>query len=141
YAEPITLVAEPGQDVTEAVTQLAQIGIDTVRGVVRDLGQDATQTYELADLDGFVKRLSQPGAQLLDVRMPSERERVRLPGAVERFLPDLFPRGAPGDLAPGRPVLVACAPGRRAAIAAGFPAGRGYRPLVLPGAGVAEVAA
>ncbi|MEV4103432.1 MBL fold metallo-hydrolase [Nonomuraea sp. NPDC049649] len=141
YAEPITLVAEPDQDVTEAVTQLAQIGIDTVRGVVRDLGRDATQTYELADLDGFVKRLAQPGAQLLDVRMPSERERVRLPGAVERFLPDLFTRGVPGELDPERPVLVACASGRRAAIAAGFLAGRGYRPLVLTGAGVAEVAA
>src|SRR5690606_34635699 len=135
YAEPITLVAEPDQDVTEAVTQLAQIGIDTVRGVVRDLGRDATQTYELADLDGFVKRLAQPGAQLLDVRMPSERERVRLPGAVERFLPDLFTRGVPGELDPERPVLVACASGRRAANAAGFLAGRGYRPLVLTGAG------
>ncbi len=42
--EPIALVAEPGQDVAEAVTQLAQIGIDTVHGVVRDLGAAATQT-------------------------------------------------------------------------------------------------
>src|SRR5690606_28440745 len=107
----------------------------------RDLGRDATQTYELADLDGFVKRLAQPGAQLLDVRMPSERERVRLPGAVERFLPDLFTRGVPGELDPERPALVARPPRRPAALAAGFLAGRGYRPLVLTGAGVAEVAA
>ncbi|MFC5818640.1 rhodanese-like domain-containing protein [Nonomuraea sp. NPDC050478] len=140
YAEPITLVAEPGQDVTEAVTQLAQIGIDTVRGVVRHPGPDATQTYELAGLDVFVKRLAQPRAQLLDVRMPSEREQVRLPGTVERFLPDLFVQGVPAELDPERPVLVACASGRRAAIAAGFLAGRGYRPVALNGAGIAEVA-
>ncbi|WP_043628502.1 MBL fold metallo-hydrolase [Nonomuraea candida] len=140
HAEPITLVAEPGQDVTEAVTQLARIGIDTVRGVVRDLGDAATQTYRPADLDTFVKLL-QPGGQLLDVRMPSEWEQVRLPGAVERFLPDLFTQGVPAELDRERPVLVACASGRRAAIAATHLARQGYRPIALTGAGVADVAA
>ncbi|MFB4294917.1 rhodanese-like domain-containing protein [Nonomuraea sp. ATR24] len=141
YAEPITLVAEADQDVTEAVTQLAQIGIDTVRGVVRDLGGAATQAYELAELDVFVERLAQPDAQFLDVRMHSERERIRLPGAVERFLPDLIKQGIPAELDPERPVLVACASGRRANIAAGLLAREGYRPLVLTGAGVPDVVA
>ncbi|PZG21100.1 MBL fold metallo-hydrolase [Nonomuraea aridisoli] len=141
YAEPITLVAEPGQDVAEAVTQLARIGIDTVQGVVRDLGPHAGQTYELAGLDDFVERLTQPDAQVLDVRMPEEREQTRLEGAVERFLPDLFAGGVPGELDQARPVLVACASGRRAAIAAGFLAREGYRPIALTGAGVPEVAA
>lgn len=140
HDEPITLVAEPGQDVTEAVTQLAQIGIDTVQGVVRDLGQAATQTYRIADLDAFVELL-QPDAQLLDVRMPSEREQTRLEGAVERFLPDLFTQGIPTELDPERSVLVACASGRRAAIAAAYLAREGYRPIVLTGAGVPDIAA
>ncbi|MCK2214797.1 MBL fold metallo-hydrolase [Actinomadura sp. ATCC 31491] len=139
YAEPITLVAEPGQDVAPAVTQLAQIGVDTVRGVLRGPGAAATQTYELAGLDAFVKLLARPGAQLLDVRMPAEREQTPLAGAVERFLPDLFAQGVPGELDPARPVLVACASGRRAAIAAALLAREGYRPIVLTGAGVAEL--
>ncbi|MEV4546799.1 MBL fold metallo-hydrolase [Nonomuraea wenchangensis] len=139
--EPITLVAEPGQEIDEAVTQLAQIGLDTVQGVVRDLGEHATQTYRLADLDGFVRLLREPDAQFLDVRMPAEWEQVRLPGAVERFLPDLFAQGLPATLDPERPVLVACASGRRAAIAAAYLAREGYRPIALDGAGVPDVAA
>ncbi|MGW2143436.1 MBL fold metallo-hydrolase [Nonomuraea bangladeshensis] len=136
--EPITLVAEPGQEITEAVTQLARIGVDTVQGVVRDLGENATQTYRLVDLDAFVRLLRRPDAQFLDVRMPSEWEQARLPGAVERFLPDLFTRGVPAALDQERPVLVACASGRRAAIAAAYLAGQGYRPVALTGAGVAD---
>ncbi|QYC40247.1 putative metallo-hydrolase [Nonomuraea coxensis DSM 45129] len=139
HGEPITLVAGPGQDVTEAVTQLAQIGVDTVQGVVRDLGDAATQTYRLVDLGTFVRLLREPDAQLLDVRMPSEREQVRLPGAAERFLPDLFTQGVPDALDQERPVLVACASGRRAAIAAARLAGAGYRPIALTGAGVPDV--
>ncbi|WP_214321711.1 MBL fold metallo-hydrolase [Nonomuraea sediminis] len=139
YAEPITLVAEPGQDVAEAVTQLARIGIDTVLGVVRDLGETATQTYELLELDAFVERLTQPDAQLLDVRMPSELEQARLANAVERFLPDLVTQGVPAELDPERPVLVVCGSGRRASIAAGLLAREGYRPIALTGAGVPEV--
>ncbi len=139
--EPITLVAEPGQEIDEAVTQLAQIGLDTVQGVVRDLGEHATQTYRLTDLDGFIRLLREPDAQFLDVRMPAEWEQVRLPGAVERFLPDLFAQGLPATLDPERPVLVACASGRRAAIAAAYLAREGYRPIALDGAGVPDVAA
>ncbi|MFD1548036.1 MBL fold metallo-hydrolase [Nonomuraea guangzhouensis] len=141
YAEPLTLVAEPGQEVAEAVTQLAQIGIDTVRGVVRDLGEAATQTYELAELDAFVMRLAQPDAQLLDVRMPSEWEQARLVGAIERFLPDLFAHGVPAELDPQQPVFVACASGRRASIAAGLLAHKGYQPIVLTDAGVPDLVA
>jgi glyoxylase-like metal-dependent hydrolase (beta-lactamase superfamily II)/rhodanese-related sulfurtransferase len=141
YQEPITLVAEPGQDVAEAVTQLAQIGIDTVQGVVRDPGAAATQTYELLDLGTFVERLAQPDAQLLDVRMPSEWRQARVAGAAERFMPDLFSQGIPAELDQGRPVLVACGTGRRASIAAGHLARRGYRPAVLTDAGIPDVVA
>lgn len=141
YQEPITLVAEPGQDVAEAVIQLARIGFDSVRGVVRRLGEEATQTYEVLELGAFAERLGRPGARLLDVRMPRERDLVRLEGAVERFLPELVTQGVPAELDPARPVLVACGSGRRASIAASLLARRGYRPVVLTGAGVPDVAA
>ncbi|MFG1949241.1 rhodanese-like domain-containing protein [Nonomuraea sp. NPDC048826] len=140
HAEPITLVAEPGQDAGRAIIQLAQIGIDTVQGVVRDLGETATQTYRLAGLDAFVQLVRRTDAQLLDVRMPSEREQARLEGAIERFLPDLFVHGIPAGLDRERPVLVACASGRRAAIAATLLTREGYRPITLTGAGVPDAA-
>ncbi|MGP3911426.1 rhodanese-like domain-containing protein [Nonomuraea sp. 10N515B] len=141
YQEPITLVAEPGQDVAEAVTQLARIGIDTVQGVVRELGEAATQTYELLELKAFAERLARPGAQLLDVRMPNEWAAARVEGAVERFLPELFTLGVPAELDPARPVLVACGSGRRSAIAAGHLARLGYRTAALTGAGAPDLAA
>ncbi|MBQ0893392.1 MBL fold metallo-hydrolase [Micromonospora sp. U56] len=141
YQAPIVLVAEPGQDITEPVTQLAQIGIDTVRGVVRDLGEAATDQFELVDVPTFVDRLADPAAQVLDVRMPNERAALRLDGAVERFLPDLITEGVPAEIDPDRPVLVACGSGRRAAIAATLLARDGYQPVVLTGAGVADVVA
>ncbi|MFD1322721.1 rhodanese-like domain-containing protein [Micromonospora sonneratiae] len=141
YQTTTVLVAEPGQDVTEPITQLAQIGIDSVRGVVRDLGEAATERFELVDVATFVHRLADPAAQVLDVRMPSERAVVRLDGAVERFLPDLITEGVPTEIDAGRPVLVACGSGRRAAIAATLLAREGYQPVVLTGAGVADVVA
>ncbi|MGI5488372.1 MBL fold metallo-hydrolase [Microtetraspora malaysiensis] len=141
YEAPIVLVAGPEQDVAEARTQLARLGMDAVRGVVRDLGAAATATFELLDLATFTARLDEPGAQLLDVRMPSERAAVRLEGAVERFLPDLVADGVPDRLDRERPVLVACRSGRRAAIAATLLAREGYRAAVLDGAGVPDLVA
>ncbi|MEV1174526.1 MBL fold metallo-hydrolase [Nonomuraea sp. NPDC049784] len=139
YGEPIVLVAEPGQDIAEARTQLARIGLDDVRGVIRDLGPAATASFELADLPAFRDRL--PGAQILDVRMPSERSAAPLPGAIERFLPDLVTDGIPAELDPDRPVLVACGSGRRASIAATILTRHGLTPVVLTGAGAGQVAA
>lgn len=139
YQSPIVLVAEPDQDVTEPVTQLAQLGIDTVQAVVRDLGDAATARFALVTLDGF-RRMADPAAQVLDVRMPSERAAVRLDGAVERFLPDLFREGVPDELDRDRPVFVVCASGRRASIAATLLVREGFQPVVLTDAGVPEVA-
>jgi glyoxylase-like metal-dependent hydrolase (beta-lactamase superfamily II)/rhodanese-related sulfurtransferase len=82
HQSPLVLVAEPGQDVTEAVTQLAQIGIDTVRGVLRDPGAAATERFGLVDVPELRRRLSDPATQVLDVRMPNEWAEVRLDGAT-----------------------------------------------------------
>jgi glyoxylase-like metal-dependent hydrolase (beta-lactamase superfamily II)/rhodanese-related sulfurtransferase len=141
YGAPTVLVAEPGQDVSEAVTQLAQIGIDSVRGVIRDLGAAGTETFELETLPTYVRRIAEPDAQVLDVRMPNERADVPLAGAVERFLPELVTRGVPAELDPERPVHVVCASGRRSVIAATILARHGFRPVVLTGAGAADIVA
>lgn len=140
HQAPIVLVAEQGQDVAEAVTQLARIGVDTVRGVVVDPPGPARVSFPLVDLDTFVALATEPAAQLLDVRMRSERAEVAVPGSVWRFVADLVADGVPEDLARARPVLVACANGRRATIAATVLHRAGYRPVVLSGAGNMEVA-
>jgi rhodanese-related sulfurtransferase len=141
YQAPIVLVAEPGQDVSEAVTQLARIGIDSVRGVVRNLDQAPTSRFELIDVPTFRRRMADRSTQVLDVRMPSERETVRLDGATERFIADLAIEGIPTSLDPDRPVLIVCASGRRAVVAATLLGRAGFQPAVLVGAGVAEVIA
>lgn len=138
YRAPLVLVAEPDQDVAEAVVQLARLGIDTVRGVVRHLGQAATERFRLVELRDFLDLLDRPDAQVLDVRMPSEWRETRLAGAVHRFLPELMHEGIPDVLDRDRPVLVACASGRRSAIAATLLLRAGFQPVVLTGAGVAE---
>ncbi|HEX6234742.1 MAG TPA: MBL fold metallo-hydrolase [Jiangellaceae bacterium] len=141
YQTPLVLVAEPGQDVNEAATQLARVGIDTVLGVVRDLDAAPTSRFELLDVPAFVQRMGDSSTQVLDVRMPSERATVRLDGAIERFVAELVTDGIPAELEPDHPVLVICGSGRRAVIAATLLEQAGFQPAVLVGAGVAEVAA
>ncbi|NDL59680.1 MBL fold metallo-hydrolase [Phytoactinopolyspora mesophila] len=139
YNAPIILIAEPAQDVRGAVTQLAQIGIDSVRGVLRDLTGHAAARFELVKLPEFRRRLADPAAQVLDVRMPSEWAAERLGNTVERFLPDLVTEGIPEELDPKREVLTVCASGRRSTIAATILKRAGYQPVVLDGAGVADL--
>lgn len=139
-ASPIVLVAGPNQDVTEPVTQLAQIGVDSVVGVVRDLPADrASVGFELVDIDRFRELMAEADAQVLDVRMPSEWAAASIEGSIRRFLPDLVTDGVPAELDPDRAVLVACRTGRRASIAAGVLANAGYRAVVLDEVGVPDV--
>jgi len=142
YNSPIVLVAERDQDVDAAVTQLAQIGVDSVRGVIFDVpGTAATSTFTLLELPDFLRRLEDRGVQLLDVRMPNERAAVRWDGAVEGFAADLFTEGLPDGLDRDKPVLVACGTGRRASIVASLLAREGFQPIVLNNAGVADMVA
>lgn len=139
YDEPVVLLAEPGQDVEEAVVQLARIGWDRVEGVVSQVPEHAWGPgYDVVDVDGAAA-LVRAGTQVLDVRMPSELDEVRLPGAVERFVADLHTQGVPAALDKDEPVLVACASGRRAAIAAARLVAEGYDVTALDGAGVPEL--
>jgi rhodanese-related sulfurtransferase len=112
-----------------------------VRGVVRNLDQAPTSRFELIDVPTFRRRMADRSTQVLDVRMPSEMETVRLDGATERFVADLAIEGIPASLDPDRPVLIICGSGRRAVIAATLLGRAGFQPAVLVGAGVAEVIA
>jgi glyoxylase-like metal-dependent hydrolase (beta-lactamase superfamily II)/rhodanese-related sulfurtransferase len=141
YNEPVAIVADPDQDAEEAIVQLAQIGFDTVAGVVNDLPAEGLGAgFSLVDLDE-ARKLVGDDVQVLDVRMPSELEQVRLPGAIERFVPDVFTLGIPEQLDPASTVLVACASGRRASIAASRLVAAGFSDVrVLTDAGVPDLA-
>ena len=140
YNEPVGIVADADQDAEQAVVQLAQIGFDSVVGVANDVPADGFGPgFSLLELD-HAARLVSEGIQVLDVRMASELEQVRLPGAVERFVADVFILGVPDDLDPTSPVLVACASGRRASIAASRLVAAGFADVrVLSGAGVQDL--
>jgi len=140
YNEPVAIVADANQDVVEAIVQLAQIGFDSVVGVVTDLPVGGLGPgFTLVNLDQAIK-VGNEGVQVLDVRMPSELEEVRLPGAVERFVPNVSAQGVPAQLDRAAPVLVACAGGRRASIAANRLAIDGFSDVrVLTDAGVPDL--
>lgn len=139
YRAPIVLVTDADTDPQEAVTQLAQIGIDDVRGVVRDLSGAELRSFDLLTVRGAADAVA-AGDQVLDVRMPNEVREMALEGATVRFVADLVGSGVPEGLDPHRPVLIVCASGRRAAIAAGVLLDAGFTQVrMLGGAGVAEV--
>ena len=133
---PLVLVLDEDQDADEAVRQLARIGYDEVRGVVRPgPGHDAR--FATVSVDGLREAIDQ-GAQVLDVRAPNEWEQGVIEGATLSYLPDLA-RETPSGLDRDRPVAVVCGSGFRAGVAAGILESRGYLPLVLAGAGATDV--
>ncbi|HEX8489621.1 MAG TPA: rhodanese-like domain-containing protein, partial [Chthoniobacterales bacterium] len=71
------------------------------------------------------------GLQLLDVRGPAEWKNGRIPGATHIFLPQLTKRS--GELDKERPVLVYCATGYRASLAASLLQQEGFDVRNLPG--------
>jgi hydroxyacylglutathione hydrolase len=146
FDAPIALVLEGRQDAVEAVRQLARIGFERVRGVLRDIAAAAEAGAPLAshgrgtahDLVAALGRGDPP--LVLDVRQPAEWATGTIPGSVTRFVADLAdPRDWLGD--PARPVWTVCQSGYRAAIAASLLAASGYDVTAMDGGGVDDVLA
>ena len=139
YGTPLVLVMNPEQDLEEARRQLARIGFDDVRGIIFDLiaWSLALESYRLADTAEFAGAVEK-GAQVLDARAPNEWDFGTVAESTLCYAPDVV-AGTPETLDPGRPVWIACETGYRASIAASALETRGFEPIVLAGAGVAEV--
>lgn len=135
---PLVLVLDEDQDTGEAVRQLARIGYDHVRGVIRP-GPGHDSTFSTVGVDAFIAAL-EDGGQVLDVRAPDEWERGVVPGSILSYLPDLAEE-IPTGLDSGRPVWVMCASGLRATTAASILEDRGLEPIALVGAGATDVLA
>ncbi len=141
FNEPIALVADEGQDVESAVTQLARVGYDRVVGVVNDLtGCENLRSYSLAPIADFVTEVRLATPQILDVRAPGEWEAGSIPNSVHTYVPDLRD-GLPETLDPNRPVWIICGGGYRSEMAVRYLEAGGFQPTVVVGGGVGDVLA
>jgi hydroxyacylglutathione hydrolase len=122
YGRPLFLVAATAEAAARAVRDLALIGLDDVRGW---FGPDAIREWragggplepaeQVSALDA-VERLGRREAIVLDVRGQQEYEAGHVPGARHIPLGSLPHRAC--EL-PAGPIVVHCATGARAAIAA-----------------------
>lgn len=133
---PLVLVLDEDQDAGDAMRQLARIGYDDVRGIMRN-PPDTAGSFRTVDRDEYLEA-ARSGAQLLDVRAPNEWDTGVVERSVLSYLPDLADR-TPSGLDPSQPVWIACGSGYRAAIAAGILQDRGFETVVLIDDGAPDV--
>lgn len=136
FNSPLTLVLNQNQDINEALRQLARIGYDDVRGVLRP-SEGFLESFRTVDTSEFARAVSQ-GAQVLDVRAPHEWETGAIEGSVLSYLPDLA-RAIPDQLDRSRPVWVLCATGYRSTTAASILQANGFEPVLLSRDGATQV--
>jgi glyoxylase-like metal-dependent hydrolase (beta-lactamase superfamily II)/rhodanese-related sulfurtransferase len=129
---PGVLVANPEQDLADAVWQAVKIGYEQLVGVLDggmaawlDAGQPvaSTELVTPADLAGGLG-----GRRILDTRQESEFAAGHIPGAEHVELGSVA--AAAGQL-PDEPTVVMCGHGERAAGAASLLEGAGHRHLAV----------
>jgi hydroxyacylglutathione hydrolase len=145
-ARPILLVGESADDVHQAVTQLYRIGLDNIRGYLRNgmtdwqnaaLPLNRLQEWTVHELNA---RREAPDVQVLDVRSPQEVAAGRVPGARHIFVAHLA--GRLNELDPDKTTVTYCGSGYRASIAASILKKAGFRDVGnVPGSWMAWKAA
>jgi hydroxyacylglutathione hydrolase len=134
--KPILLVLENDGDVEKVSQLFVRTGYTKFAGYLVG-GMRAWQNagYPLRELPQMTVHelhASRNGLQLLDVRGPAEWKNGRIPGATHIFLPQLPKRSI--ELDKERPVLVYCATGYRASLAASLLQQEGFSDVRnLPG--------
>nr|WP_290699997.1 MBL fold metallo-hydrolase [Halomonas sp. UBA3074] len=121
-SRPILLVGESADDVHQAITHLYRIGLDDIRGYLRNgmtdwpnaaLPLNKLQEWTVQELN---TRREDPDVQVLDVRSPSEVANGRVPGAKHIFVAHLSDHL--DELDPNKTTVTYCGSGYRASIAA-----------------------
>jgi rhodanese-related sulfurtransferase/glyoxylase-like metal-dependent hydrolase (beta-lactamase superfamily II) len=130
---PIVLITEPGRE-EEAVTRLARVGLDSVRGFVKG-GFAAARaaglpvaSYSRTNAHQLDRMLNEQAVQVIDVRTPSERETLpKIPGSLSLPLSEMTPQRL-RSLLPNRKAhyLTLCAGGYRSTTAASILLANGY---------------
>ena len=133
---PMLLVADDERQVEEAVTRLARVGHEGVRGYLRGgvaawrgAGFEAAEVPQISVEDLRRMLAEREDLQVLDVRRPPEYAAGHAPRAVSAPLgPHLAEDAARLD--PGRETAVICAGGYRSSAAAGLLRRLGFRRLL-----------
>jgi hydroxyacylglutathione hydrolase len=131
---PLIIVAEDEAGVDEAVTRLARVGIESVKGYLAggmyawDRVGLETASLRQMPVDELHSRIKEKSdLQILDVRRPAEYQSGHIPGAISAELAHLEEQV--GQLDPERPTAVACAGGYRSSAAASLLQRKGFRDL------------
>ena len=130
-----------GPGIAPLARSLAGIGLDRIAGyadvrMLDDRPDDRLQTIPAIALADLTRAVASGTAALLDVRSRAEWSAGHLPGAVNIPLGELD--GCLGALPRGRPIVVHCQTGARAAIAASLLFARHVPDVRLYGGGFSE---
>jgi hydroxyacylglutathione hydrolase len=131
---PIVVVADDEAEVDEAVTRLARVGVEAVKGYL-DGGMYAwdraglgTEAIAQMPVDELRSRLVEGSdLEVIDVRRPAEYGEAHVPGARNAQLAGL--EEVASELDPTRPTAVICASGYRSSAATSLLARRGFGTL------------
>ncbi len=141
HTHPIVIIADPGRE-TESATRLGRIGFDHIAGFLQDGLQslrsrpDLTVTTDRLSAQFAAEVLSAPQPPLaVDVRSPVERDQKYIAGSLGIPLNHLTDNL--GKLPKNQPLLIYCAGGYRASIAASLLERNGFGPISEIAGGIA----
>ena len=128
---PIVIVSDGDDNVSEAVTRLARVGIESVRGYLEggvyawEKAGRETATTEQIPVDELRDRIRDTAElQVLDVRRPGEYSDGHAVRAFNIPLTDLGKRIT--ELDPDRPIAIVCRSGYRSSAATSILEGQGF---------------
>jgi hydroxyacylglutathione hydrolase len=121
---PILIVAESEEKVREAVTRLARVGCEGVKGYLdggidawRELGLELATVPQITVTELNALVVGKTPLQILDVRRPPEYESGHVPAAQPSPLLSLQQNFSDLALDPAKPTAVICAGGYRSSAA------------------------
>jgi hydroxyacylglutathione hydrolase len=134
---PIVIVAESEENAQEAVTRLARVGHETVKGYLAGgIAAWNKSGLELASVpqitvDELNELISNPASlQIVDVRRPPEYAGGHVPHAIHASLSDLQKAFPSLELDPNKPTAVICAGGYRSSAASSILEQHGFSNLL-----------
>jgi len=134
---PIVIVAESEESAQEAVTRLARVGHESVKGYLAGgIAAWNKAGLELASLpqitvDELNELISNPASlQIVDVRRPPEYAGGHVPHAIHASLSDLQKAFPSLELDPNKPTAVICAGGYRSSAASSILEQHGFSNLL-----------
>jgi hydroxyacylglutathione hydrolase len=134
---PIVIVAESEEKAQEAVTRLARVGHESVKGYLaggiaawNKAGLELTGLPQIT-VDELNELVANPDSlQIVDVRRPPEYAGGHVPHAIHASLSDLQKSFASLDLDPNKPTAVICAGGYRSSAASSILEQHGFSNLL-----------